>query len=1147
MSRFALATYRTPLLPMLGLAAMLLALAGLLLGPELTQAQNGAPTVTGVAVSSVAGDDDTYLLGETIRMTLTFSETVNVTGTPRLKIDMDPADWGEKWAGYDSGSGTASLTFTHEVVEPNLSTQGIAVLENTLELNGGSIKSASSQTDADLSHTGLAHNPRHKVDWRRSPPAPTPTPEPTPTPTPPPAPAVTEVEITSNAGDDDTYLLGETIRITVTFSEVVDVTGAPRLKIDMDPAEWGEKQVAYHSGSGTAQLTFAHTVVEPNLSTQGISVLENSLELNGGVIKSASSDTDAELSHDGRDHDPSHKVDWQRSQPNRAPVVNIGIKNYEWFIGRNNAPRGVLVSKSFYEVFTDPDGDELAYSVAISDHHQHLLELLDEFSIGLDYRTPENSHRPLEAFHRVWFRAEDDTDWKGKSPALADPVLVTATVTVTDPEGLSVSLDGDFLIWWESHPEVVSAAASEQAIELTFDVAVLDDPAPTPNQFTVNVASGSETAGTVTVNGVSVDGSVVTLGLASELLPGQTVTVDYAHDTDTPLKRDSEGGDHAPGFTGQAVTVPLPELRVPVCDRTPEVRDVLARYVVRKDCADITAADLVEVDRIRWPYLEDITSLKSGDFEGLYNLEGLTFRDHQLTSLPEDIFDGLHSLQDLNIWVWAGPYSSSTGLTALPEDVFADLSNLKELKLSGNRLRTLPDGVFDGLSSLQTLNLQTTSLTALSADVFDDLSSLQTLILDDNELSTLPDGVFDGLSSLRTLDLNRNDLAELPEFDGLSSLQTLILDGNKLSTLPDGVFDGLSSLQALHWRGNDLTALSEDAFDGLSNLQTLDLGSNDLTALPEDAFDGLSNLQTLILDANQLTTALPEDLFDGLTSLQTLNLRRVFHPGYAYIKWRMEGIDVTALPEDLFDGLTSLQTLNLGSNHLRTLPEDVFDGLSSLQTLDLSGNSLTELPEDVFDGLSSLQTLDLHWNHLTELPEEVFDGLSSLQTLELWVNRLSELPEDLFDGLSSLQTLNLRNSGLSELSAGYFDGLTNLQELDLSDNNLSELSDDLFDGLTNLQELHLYENDLAALSDGVFTALTNLRELNLYENDLSTLSDGAFTGLTNLRELNLSQNALTTLSAEMFNNLPGLLKLDLSDNPGSPFGLNLRSGIWVVE
>ena len=322
----ATAKYRAALLPTLAVAAvLLLTLAALLLGGA-AQAQSGAPTVTAVAVTSDAGDDDTYLLGETIRITLTFSEAVDVAGSPQLAIDMDPAEWGEKQAAYHSGSGTNSLTFTHTVVEPNVSTQGIAVLADTLQLNGGSIKSASSQTDANLSHAGLGHDPSHKVDWQQSPPAT--------------VPSVTAVTVSSDAGDDDTYLLGETIRITLTFSEAVDVAGSPQLAIDMDPAEWGTKWAGYASGSGTNSLTFTHTVVEPNVSTQGIAVLADTLQLNGGSIKSVSSQTDAELAHAGLGHDPSHQVDWQQTKPNLPPVVNTQAANYADFTGRNNAPRG---------------------------------------------------------------------------------------------------------------------------------------------------------------------------------------------------------------------------------------------------------------------------------------------------------------------------------------------------------------------------------------------------------------------------------------------------------------------------------------------------------------------------------------------------------------------------------------------------------------------------------------------------------------------------------------------------------------------------------------------------------------------------------------------------------------------------------------
>ena len=282
-----------------------------------------APTVTGVEVISNAGADKTYGLGDTIHVRVTFDGTVDVTGTPRLKIDMDPANWGEKWATYETGSGTSSLTFAHTVVEPNYSSQGIAVLENTLERNGGTLRAGGA--DAILAHDGRDHDANHKVDWQvasdtqggsggsggssgsgnsggsggsggsgNSGP-----------------PTVSGVKVVSDPGDDDTYLLGDTIRIRATFSEAVTVTGSPRLSIDMSPAAWGTKQAAYASGSGTGSLDFTWTVVEPNYAPQGIAVLANSLALNGGTIRSAATNANAALAHTKRDHDAGHKVDWR--------------------------------------------------------------------------------------------------------------------------------------------------------------------------------------------------------------------------------------------------------------------------------------------------------------------------------------------------------------------------------------------------------------------------------------------------------------------------------------------------------------------------------------------------------------------------------------------------------------------------------------------------------------------------------------------------------------------------------------------------------------------------------------------------------------------------------------------------------------------
>ena len=121
-----------------------------------------------MTVSSSPASGDTYKLGETISVTLTFSETVTVTGSPRLKIDMDPAHWGEKPASYASGTGTTSITFSHTVVQPNYSTQGIAVLGDSLALNGGTIRSSATNANADLSHTNRNHDANHKVNWQLS-------------------------------------------------------------------------------------------------------------------------------------------------------------------------------------------------------------------------------------------------------------------------------------------------------------------------------------------------------------------------------------------------------------------------------------------------------------------------------------------------------------------------------------------------------------------------------------------------------------------------------------------------------------------------------------------------------------------------------------------------------------------------------------------------------------------------------------------------------------------------------------------------------------------------------------------------------------------------------------------------------------------
>ena len=259
-------------------------------------------TVTPVAVVSDAGADDTYHLGDTIRVGLVFGEAVEVTGAPRLKIGMGD---GERWATYESGGGTAPLVFAYgPVAAGDNAPEGITVLADTLELNGGTIASKATGEAAPLRHAGIDADPAHRVDSVTA--------------------TATGVAIASDPGPDGTYGLGETILVAATFSEAVDVDtagGAPRLKIRMGTG-YGEKWATYESGGGTAELVFAFgPVAWPNYTDEGIAVLADTLELNGGAIASQATGAAAALGHAGLDHDPAHKVDHAAARDTGIPTV----------------------------------------------------------------------------------------------------------------------------------------------------------------------------------------------------------------------------------------------------------------------------------------------------------------------------------------------------------------------------------------------------------------------------------------------------------------------------------------------------------------------------------------------------------------------------------------------------------------------------------------------------------------------------------------------------------------------------------------------------------------------------------------------------------------------------------------------------------
>ena len=125
---------------------------------RLQDVDDTAPTVSRVAITSDPGTDRTYSVDDEIHVTVTFSETVDVTGRPQLTLELGG---GSRTATYGGGSGTAALVFAYKVADGESDTDGVGVEADSL--SGGTIRDGSNN-DAVLDHDGLAADSGHKVD-----------------------------------------------------------------------------------------------------------------------------------------------------------------------------------------------------------------------------------------------------------------------------------------------------------------------------------------------------------------------------------------------------------------------------------------------------------------------------------------------------------------------------------------------------------------------------------------------------------------------------------------------------------------------------------------------------------------------------------------------------------------------------------------------------------------------------------------------------------------------------------------------------------------------------------------------------------------------------------------------------------------------
>ena len=176
-----------------------------------------APEVVGLRITSNPSANDSYATGNVIEVTATFIDEVTVdttSGTPRLALTVGSST---RYADYSASDSTATaLVFAYPVTANDRDEDGISIVTDALELNGGAIhKKGDTSTDAVLDHGALSAQSGHRVNR---------------------APFIVSggVAVTSSPDANGSYATGDVIEVTATFSEAVTVdtmSGTPRLEL----------------------------------------------------------------------------------------------------------------------------------------------------------------------------------------------------------------------------------------------------------------------------------------------------------------------------------------------------------------------------------------------------------------------------------------------------------------------------------------------------------------------------------------------------------------------------------------------------------------------------------------------------------------------------------------------------------------------------------------------------------------------------------------------------------------------------------------------------------------------------------------------------------------------------------------------------
>ena len=286
------------------------------------------PKVEGVAITSDPGSDGEYVLNDNVTISLTFSESVTVTGQPRLRIK---ADSGGRRATYVASESTSTeLVFRYKVKGTDYDLDGIGIPANAIVLPANAaIKKEMGDADAILAHEEIENRSRHKIHVK-------------------PRERRSGTRVASTPSAHGSYTTGETITIEVAFDRNVQVhtpadsemgSGIPSFELRFGvPYDTTPHHAQYARVVDGNKVQFDYVVQAGDSDPDGILSHDPGIHWNGGAIMRA--EMDARILTDGAGNDDRQLTDVRADiggtvlLVQRAHTVNLVATDIELSMNR---------------------------------------------------------------------------------------------------------------------------------------------------------------------------------------------------------------------------------------------------------------------------------------------------------------------------------------------------------------------------------------------------------------------------------------------------------------------------------------------------------------------------------------------------------------------------------------------------------------------------------------------------------------------------------------------------------------------------------------------------------------------------------------------------------------------------------------------